>query len=52
MEYPGGRAVLLADPQAAAGYRTLLQPALAADVAFMPGEPFFAEPEQTSGVCG
>ncbi|HBP5483267.1 GntR family transcriptional regulator [Pseudomonas aeruginosa] len=29
--------------------RTLLQPALAADVAFMPGEPFFAEPEQNLG---
>ncbi|MDO2291023.1 hypothetical protein Q2469_25385, partial [Escherichia coli] len=26
-----------------------LQPALAADVAFMPGEPFFAEPEQNLG---
>ncbi|NBF03891.1 aminotransferase class I/II-fold pyridoxal phosphate-dependent enzyme [Pseudomonas sp. Fl5BN2] len=29
--------------------RTLLQPALAQDVTFMPGEPFFAEPEHNHG---
>lgn len=29
--------------------RTLLKPALAADVAFMPGEPFFPEPENNLG---
>lgn len=29
--------------------RTLLNPALARDVVFMPGEPFFAEPEQNLG---
>ncbi|SDU16741.1 DNA-binding transcriptional regulator, MocR family, contains an aminotransferase domain [Pseudomonas pohangensis] len=29
--------------------RTLLQPALAENVAFMPGEPFFVDPEQNHG---
>lgn len=29
--------------------RTLLQPALAQDVAFMPGEPFFVDPDQHHG---
>ena len=29
--------------------RTLLQPALAQNVAFMPGEPFFVDPEQNHG---
>jgi len=29
--------------------RTLLKPALAQDVAFMPGEPFFADPDQNVG---
>ncbi len=29
--------------------RTLLQPALAQDVAFMPGEPFFVDPERNPG---
>ncbi len=29
--------------------RTLLEPAMARDVAFMPGEPFFAEPDANTG---